>query len=58
MDATAIHCYRDVKGRTGVGGWGGNDECSMDVLDVRGCGIAKMVFYLLLTHLARLDIEV
>lgn len=46
MDGRAIHCYRDVKGRTGVGGWGGNDECSMDVLDVRGCGIAKMVFLL------------
>lgn len=57
MDGRAIHCCRDVKGRTGVGGWGGNHKRSMDVLGVRGCGMAKMVFWLLLTHMAGLDIE-
>lgn len=46
MESRAIHCSRDIKGRARVGGWGGKDECSRDMLSVRSCGIARTEFEL------------
>lgn len=48
MGSRAIHCSRDIKGRAGVGGWAGKDECSRDMLKVKSCGIARMEFELVL----------
>lgn len=35
-----------------MGGWGGKDERSRDMLSVRSCGIARMEFELVLIDVA------
>lgn len=58
MDSIAIYRFRDIKGRTGLGGWGGKDECSRDMLNVKGCGIAGIEFELVLIRVTGLVIEI
>ena len=58
MDSRAIYCFRDVKGRTGVGSWAGKDECGWDMRNVRGGGLARIEFELVVIRVAGLVIEI
>lgn len=41
-----------------MGGWGGKDECSRHMLNLRGCGVARIEFELVLSHVPGLVIEI